>query len=170
MARFIFRLEPLLEQRRHVERERQRRVAEIQRQVNDLLGKIRTAQQTIAEEDHALAGVHLIGRLDLAYIAHEKRYVGTLQVLIQQHMQRVAALQGAMVEARAALLKAAQARQAMEKLRDKQRARWQAEQDRKENAALDEISAQLSVRRLIAPEDSGMATLAGRGDDDHESS
>jgi flagellar export protein FliJ len=166
MARFTFRLEPLLEQRRQRERDRQRRVAEIQRQVNALLAKVNDAQQKIAAENQTLSGEHLVGRLSLSYIAHEKRYVGSLQLLIMQALQTLALTQRSMEEARAALLEAAKARKALEKLRERQRARWRAEEERQEAGALDEIGMQLVIRRMFDPDDAANAAAGAAGAED----
>ena len=71
--------------------------------------------------------------------------------------QKLAGLERKVAEARAELLAAARARKVLDKLREKQKARWQAELDRKESAALDEIGAQGAVRRLLELNDLGAA-------------
>ena len=82
----------------------------------------------------------------MAYIAHEKRYVGNLHVRIALTMQRLAEVEKTLAAARAGLLAAAKCRKVIEKLRERQFARWRYEQDRKEAAELDEIGTQIALR------------------------
>lgn len=152
--KFIFRLEPLLDLRKQQEKEQQRRVAVIQQEINTLIARIRQSEEMIRDQDHALTASQLSGRLDLVYIATEKRYVGTLRLLIANTIQKVANVEHPMVQARAELLAAAKARKVIEKLRERQFARWQAELLRKENAEMDEIGTQLALRKIA---ETGMA-------------
>lgn len=149
MARFVFKLEALLAHRREVEREHQRRVAVLQQQASRLAARIQQAQQDIAAENGQLTREKLVGTLDLAYIAHEKRFVGSLRMLIVTTMQELAAMEKTMAAAKAELRAAAKARKVIEKLRDQQWARWLAEENRREAIATDEIGTQLAVRRMI---------------------
>lgn len=146
--RFHFRLEPLLELRKQAEKEQQRKVAVIQQEINTLMGRIRQAEEMIQQEDHALASKSLTGVLDMSYIAQEKRYVGNLRVLILTTLRDLQAVEYKMVSARAELLLAAKARKVIEKLRQRQLERWQAEQARVENAQLDEMGTQLVLRKM----------------------
>lgn len=145
-AKFIFRLETLLEHRRHIEKEHQRNVAAIQLQINQLVQMIQDCQARIAQENQTLAGEQLVGRLDMQYIAHEKRFVGNLHVKIVLTMQKIAATEKTLAAARAELLAAARARKVIEKLREKQFARWLAEQEKKDAALMDEIGTQIALR------------------------
>jgi flagellar FliJ protein len=147
--RFEFRLEGLLEHRRQIEKDHQRKVAEIQQEAQYLQRQIREAQTRIVLENRKLTGEQLVGKLDMAYIAHEKRYVGSLYVQIAFMMQNLAGVEERIAAARVELLAAAKARKVIEKLREKQLARWRAEQDRKEAAAMDEIGTQIALRRLV---------------------
>src|ERR1035437_7784543 len=124
--RFEFRLEGVLEHRRSIEKEHQRKVAGIQQQVQVLMRQIRDAQLRIAMENKALTAEKLTGTLDMQYIAHEKKYVGNLHVFIALTMQRVAEVEQILAAARAELLVAAKARKVIEKLKEKQLERWRA--------------------------------------------
>ena len=143
---FQFRLEALLEMRALVEKEKQRRVAAIQGEIQALVRQIQEANTQIGAENRSLSSRELTGRLDMAYIAHEKKYVGNLQMRIVQAMQKIAVLEKTLAGARAELLEAARAKKVIEKLKEKQRTRWQMEQDRKEAGLMDEIGTQLAVR------------------------
>jgi flagellar export protein FliJ len=61
----------------------------------------------------------------------------------------MAGLEKELSAARLQLLTAARERKVIEKLRDRQFARWRAEQDRKEAAVMDEIGTQLAMRRIL---------------------
>ena len=147
--KFIFRLEALLDHRKQIEKEHQRRVAEIQQQIQKLLNEIRAAEERISTENRALAAEKLVGKLDMQYISHEKRFVGNLHMKIVLTMQQVARAEQFLAAARAELLAAARARKVIEKLREKQFRRWREEQDRKESALLDEIGTQTAIRESL---------------------
>lgn len=150
MPRFVFRLEALLTHRQQVEKDKQRRVAEIQQEIQAIVRSIQETQTRIREENRTLGAKELTGTLDMQYIAHEKRFVGALQVKIVLAMQKMAGLQKVLAGARAELLAAARARKVIEKLKEKQFQRWRMEQERKEAAAMDEIATQLALRNPVA--------------------
>jgi len=145
-ARFEFRLEGLLEHRRQIEKDHQRKVAEIQQEAQIISRRIRDAQTRIVLENRTLTGQKLVGVLDMNYIAHEKRYVGNLHMQIAMAMQDLQAVEERINAARVELLAAAKARKVIEKLREKQLARWRLEQDRKESAEMDEMGTQIAMR------------------------
>jgi flagellar FliJ protein len=147
--RFEFRLEGVLEHRRQIEKGHQRKVAEIQQELQLHLRQIRQAQDRIARENRALTGNQLLGKLDMGYIAHEKRYVGNLHLQIALALQKVATVEKKLAAARVELLAAAKARKVIEKLREKQFGRWRQELERKEAAEMDEIGTQIALRQAI---------------------
>ena len=147
-AKFVFRLEVLLEHRRMIEKEHQRKVAEIQGRINALIRQIQEAQELIHQQNRTLAREKLVGPLDLQYIAHEKRFVGNLHVRIVLMMQKVAATEQSLKAARAELLEAAKARKVLEKLKDKQFRRWLEDLEKKDAANMDEIGTQLAIREM----------------------
>lgn len=153
MARFEFKLDALLTHRQQIEKEKQRRVAIIQQEIQGLARQVQDARARIASENRTLGVKELSGRLDMQYISNEKRFVGNLQVKIILTLQKIAGLEQKLAGARAELLAAARDRKVIEKLREKQFARWRAEQDRKEAAAMDEIGTQLSLRATLAAGD-----------------
>ena len=138
--KFTFRLEALLDHRKQIEKEHQRRVAEIQQQIQKLLREVQETEARISTENLALASEKLIGRLDMQYISHEKRFVGNLHMKIVLAMQQIARTEQFLVAARA--------RKVIEKLREKQFRRWREEQDRKDAALMDEIGTQTAIRNL----------------------
>lgn len=149
-ARFKFRLEALLEHRRTAEKDAQRGLAMAQQEVTRIMETIHDAQRRIAEENRALTTSQLTGILDMAAIGFGKRYVGNLHLKIALAGQKLGAAERNVATARAALLAAARARKVIDKLREKQEARWREERDRKEAAALDEIATQGFIRQYAA--------------------
>ena len=101
----------------------------------------------------------------MQYIAHEKRFVGALTVRISLAMQKLAGLEQTLAAARAELLPPPGAK-VIEKLREKQLARWRMEQERKEAAVTDEIGTQLGGAQQRAGETP--IRLCGKGTDDEE--
>jgi flagellar protein FliJ len=149
MAKFQFRLEALLTHREQIEKEKQRKFAAIGQQVQRVVGHIQETQARIAAENQTLGSRELTGKLDMQYIATEKRFVGNLHLRIAMAMDRLRELEKEQAAARAELLLAAQERKAIEKLRDRQLVAWRLEQDRKDAAQTDEIGIQLAVRNSL---------------------
>ncbi len=83
----------------------------------------------------------------MQYIALEKRFVGNLHLKIALTLQKLAATEKKLAAARGELLTAAQARKVIERLKEKQFARWRMEQERKDAEAMDEIGTQLAMRQ-----------------------
>lgn len=146
--KFIFGLETLLDMRKQVEKDKKLALAQVQQRIAAVQKQIQDAHAAITRQNRQLAQEKLVGRLDLSYISTEKRYVNSLHVLIAQCLQKLVEEERHLATARAALLAAARDRKVLEKLREKQHARWLAEQNRIESAQLDEIGTQLALRRL----------------------
>lgn len=145
MARFIFKLQAVLRHRELIERQRQRAVAlasakavELQQQLAALDDSVKAATQEM--RDH-----HLIGRLDMNYIAAHRRFVTASGRQAMGLAQKLALAQRDLDDARAVLAEAAKQRKILEKLRDRQQERWRIELDRKESAEIDEIGMKLTV-------------------------
>jgi flagellar FliJ protein len=149
VARFHFKLEALLDHRQRVEKEKQRKLAVIQQEVQVITRQLQETHARIAAENKTLTATALTGTLDMQYIAHEKRFVGNLHIKIVLGMQKLAGLEKTLNAARAELLAAARDRKVIEKLKEKQLARWRLEQDRKEAALMDEIGTQLAIRSAL---------------------
>ncbi|MFG0274570.1 MAG: flagellar export protein FliJ [Phycisphaerales bacterium] len=146
MARFVFRMQRLLEQRQREEDERTRAVAELDRQRVDLEAKIRAAQGAIdgAKRDlrDALAGQTRGGAGAVLDVRSARLQAGATIQQVMRTQQLAIALAGVhqrLNTARAALLEAATKRKAVELLRAKQYDRWLLEQNRRESAAMDEM-------------------------------
>jgi flagellar FliJ protein len=144
MPRFIFKLEPVLRQRLHLEKEKQRELALIQQQMVALQQELRGLNDAVQSAATDVRDNRLVGRLDMAFLAAHRRFMAAMQRKGMELVQRMALVQRQVEEAQKALADAARQRKAMEKLREKHLARWKQEQDRLEMLASDELNTQLS--------------------------
>ena len=140
MAKFVFKLEGVLRQRKHVEREKQRELAIKQRQLVELQGYLQQLQQTVNGANNDVRLNRLTGRLDMGFLAAHRRFLTGMQRQAMGVVQKIA------------LAEAAKQRKVIEKLRERQLARWKAEQSRRELAELDEIGMQLAYQDLTMGE------------------
>lgn len=149
MARFVFELQAVLKQRMAVERERQLRVATIERERLEQEERIRSIQRQIEAEKRELAvylnafkggesaggsgvdvrGVRMQANSSLSLISRAQREVYVL-----------AGIHARLDEARLALLEATTAREAVEKLKERRLLAWREAQNSLESRALDEMA------------------------------
>jgi flagellar protein FliJ len=144
VARFVFQLEAVLEQRRLVEQQRQRAVAELEVRRMALEGTIRGYQRAIAQEREEQRVLLKAGRI------MDARAQAAASVRLGAAAQRgVVELSGVLARldaARAELLEATKRRKAVERLREKRLEAWRAEQNRREAMAVDELVVMRSGR------------------------
>lgn len=147
MPRFVFKLQPVLDQRRRVEDDAQRELAQLlrqrmifQQQLRDLQGSIRS--------DKATMTASLTGHVDVSRIREHARHAGHVTQRAQQLTVSMLGLERRIETARGNLLEATKRRKAIELLRDKQQKRWETEQRRREATQLDEIATAAHVRRM----------------------
>lgn len=131
------------------EDERQRELAKCLRQRMILMDQLRQMQQTIRDSKRSL-GDTLVGRVDLGRVATFAHYSGQTAVRAQQIVQKLAAVEKQVDEARQRLLAAVKDRKALELLRDQRFEAWRQEQERREAADLDEMAIQGFVRAAAA--------------------
>ncbi|TDJ54877.1 MAG: flagellar export protein FliJ [Planctomycetota bacterium] len=146
MARFVFRLEPLLTARRHAEQDARRVVAVLERERLDLEGKLRRHQQQIMSDKQQMRG-SMTGSLDMTSL---RQTAGVTLHVIRKAHQVVLQLAGTsqrMESARSALLKTMTRRRAIELLREKRFDQWKIVQSKAEIAALDELAVGRAARR-----------------------
>ncbi len=140
MARFIFELEALLEQRRREERDRMRAVAEIERERVEIEEDAASLAGEIAEERRALRGeLARAGGVDLRRV--QLQASASLHGLRRTHelALRAAAVLTRMEAARAALLASTTRRRAVELLRERRYEAWLAAERSRESRELDEL-------------------------------
>ena len=148
MARFVFNLEGVLQQRKHIEQERQRELAAKQSALVELQHVLQNLEQSVASTNEDVRKNRLTGRLDMPFLAAHRRFLVGMQKQALGIMQRITLAQRAVDEARAHLAEAAKQRKIIEKLREQQFERWKAEQAKRELAQLDEIGMQLAYQNL----------------------
>ncbi|MEX2213101.1 MAG: flagellar export protein FliJ [Phycisphaeraceae bacterium] len=138
MAKFVFNLEPVLQQRRLAEDQCQRDLAKVTRERMILLDQLRQMQTTIVTSKRDLRD-GLIGQVDMDRVGNFARFSGQTTARAHQLVTRIAALEKQVESSRARLIDAAKARKAIERLRELQFQKWKQQQDRRESAMLDEI-------------------------------
>ena len=139
MPRFTFSLEPLLTARRHAERQCAVALAALERRRANLENDLRLVQSELGTGQRRLAG-RLSGVLDTTALRQE---ANTSRVALRRARELVIELAGVMrrIEtARAELAAAAQARRAVEHLREQRYDAFRRRLDRAETAALDELA------------------------------
>lgn len=140
MARFIFKLDPLLEQRRREERDRMRAVAEFERERLEIESEAaRLGGEMRAERDALRAELGGSRAVDLRRVQlqagaslHGLRRTRELALRASAVLRRLEA-------ARTELLEATKRRRAVELLRERRREAWLAEQRANEERELDEL-------------------------------
>ena len=163
MPKFDFQLEPLLRHRRNLEKECQRRVAVAAKGVQEIEGDLREIEQAMRGATEDLRTNHLVGRLDLGFLAAHRRFTLGMQRKGMMAAQRLAGAQRQLDEARKALGEAARQRKVIEKLRERQFERWRANLAARELAATDEVGMQLAYRAMAGEADGG-GSGGGNGD------
>lgn len=170
MSRFHFNLQGVLRQRKLVEEQRQRAFAEVQARYASLEADLNAMDDQVRAATDDLRQNHLIGRVDVNYLAAHRRFTLAMGRKALDHAGRMAEVKKAVDAARAALVEAAKGRKILEKLREKRLADWAADQARRETAASDEVAQQIGVRLARATVADGTTvsdtTVSDGADDD----
>ncbi len=149
MAKFVFRLEPLLTARRHAEQDARRVVAVIERERIELENDLRRHQQHIMSDKQQMRG-SMTGSLDIRSL---RQTAGVTLHVIRKAQQVVLKLAGVgqrMESARTELLRTMTRRRAIELLRERRFGQWKIVQDKAETAALDELAVGRAARQAHA--------------------
>jgi flagellar FliJ protein len=143
MAKFVFKLQAILRHREHVEREKQREVANRRKVLDDAYQELRDLNDRVQQTIQDVRANHLLGVLDMGFLAGHRRYMLASNRQAGALAQKIASAKTAFDAAQTELLVAAKQRKILDKLREKQLMRWQDENHRREMIAQDEISTQL---------------------------
>ncbi len=149
MPRFAFKLEPVLQQRTREERERQKALADLQRQRASLEDEIRGCQRAIDQEKadlRDLLGAGSGGAVDLRGARMQAGASLHHMARAQRAVLRLAGLHRRIELARAELLEATKRRKAVENLRERRFDEWKREQDATEARELDDLSVMRHAR------------------------
>ncbi len=148
MARFKFRLQPVLEMREREERDKELACAELERQRIELENTIRNYQHNIETEQASLAQM-LVGKggIDFRGARLQANAALSNRFAAQRAVLELAGIHHLAERARAELVEAAARRKAVEMLRDRQREAFESEQRRRESVELDDIAVMRHARR-----------------------
>jgi flagellar export protein FliJ len=146
MARFIFKLQGVLRQRKQIEQERLRDLAKTAQQMREVEQLLRSLNMELVSNTQSLRDGHLVGRLDMTYLAAHRRYTIAMQRKGQALVQRLASLQKQTEIQQQALAEAAKRRKAIENLKERRHEQWRTDLSRKEMAEMDDISNQMFFR------------------------
>lgn len=140
MARFRFKLQPLLDHRKRLEGEKQRALAVIERRRIDIEDQIRAMQRRILENKAEL-GRNLVGSVDTSAIRSQAAMSMQLDARIRRLVAVLAEIYRRADHARGELLLARTRVKAIERLRDRRYEQWRLAEAKRETAALDELGA-----------------------------
>jgi flagellar FliJ protein len=146
MARFRFRLEPLLKARRLAEQGRQRAVAEIERERLAIEDRLREQQQFISAGKRSMRD-EMTGTLDVDAM---RLHAGATMRLMRDAERMVIELAGVhqrLDAARSELIEATRQRRAVELLRERRFEQWKAELEKADDAAIDELAVHAAARK-----------------------
>lgn len=151
MARFVFRLDSVLEQRRGAERAAQRIVAALERHRLDLEGSLRDIQDQIVREKEDLRA-HLSGAPGTGPVQmrHVRLQAGASLRLVGKAHHAAIQLAGVLARlegARRDLMAATTRRKAVETLRERRWSAWKEAGARREDADLDELAVMSAARQ-----------------------
>lgn len=152
MPRFRFPLDPLLEHRRRIERDRQVVVARVEQERSVIEAEIRGYQSSIkdckANLQSAMSRTMDNGRtlLDPSMLRLQAGAVMGLHIKAQQAVLRLAGVHQRLEAARSELLEATKRRRAVEALKERRYREWVTEARRRENRETDELATQRAAR------------------------
>ncbi len=148
MKKFKFRLQNLLQLRRQQEDQKKQAVGALLAQIHEQQRQSLEMAAAIRKEGEKLKRQYQEGKVDLNWVGHYRLYVTHLQNAINERIKNVAQIQVKLNAARQELVEAAKQTKVLEKLREKQKQRYDKQIRRREGQQQDEISASGYLRRL----------------------
>jgi len=151
MAKFHFRLQPVLDLREREERAHQRVVAEIERSRIEIESRIRAYHARIEDERRALRE-QLVGGADLPGARLQANATIFLTHRADAAVLELAGVYRRLETARRDLAHATARRRAIELLRERQHEAWKRAGEQKEQHELDELSsARFGIASEVSP-------------------
>lgn len=148
MPRFRFQLQAVLDARLRAEREEHRRVAEMETARRRLEDGLRRRQSQIGEARSQLRG-RLEGRIDASSLRGQANASLAEMRDAQRVVLELAGIHRRLETLREGLRAASRARRAVEILKERRFEAWRREQDRREQAELDEMAVIRGSRRTM---------------------
>ncbi len=140
MARFVFRLQRVLEQREREEQDRRSELAREMRAHREIAARLRELQGRLRDERATLAcALGAGGRVALRDAREQAGVSLHLERLIREGGADLAVAEGRCDTARARLASATARRRAVELIRERRMADWARDQRRREAAVLDDL-------------------------------
>lgn len=149
MARFRFKLEPVLRQRELAERDEQLRVAAIERERFEMESELRSQQQRIEAEERALAAMTQGGRTDASTIRWQGIALAAAKAEAQQQALKLAGVLRRLEQARGVLAGKAAERRAIELLKERKRVEFKRDEDAAETRMLDDLASAAAAKRAL---------------------
>ena len=148
MAKFAFKLEPVLKQRQMLEDQKQRELAKLIRHRMIFHNQLRSIQSVLSDSKSQLTD-GLVGEIDMTRVSQFARFSGQSQVRAQTIVRQLAGLESRIAEAQKQLVEAMRQRKALDLLRDKQYQAWKRTQLRREASRLDDLATQAYTRQVV---------------------
>lgn len=148
MARFVFHLEGVLRHRANIEHQRKRELAVIQGRMSALDAELRDLDASVRNSENDLRTNRLLGPINLAFLGAYRRYALAMQRKAMGIAEKMAAIQVQVDQAKRNLAEASKRRKILEKLRERQFARWREELGKRDAAEMDEIGMRLGFDEL----------------------
>ena len=146
MPRFAFKLDGVLEQRKNAERQRQRDVATAQK----MLLKLQAEIDALSAVSRSSAIELRSGRLSAAALAAHQRFLLSMRHKSKSLKQQHAEADRDLHDAQSALTEAAKQRKVMEKLREREHAKWAEHQRRRDAQEADDVARQIQLAERAA--------------------
>ncbi len=146
MARFVFKLEPLLKARCRVEQQFQLAVAEIERERIRLEDKLRDKQNVLTGGKEELRD-KLSGSIDVSSLRYRANVAQQIMRDAQRIVLELAGVHNRLFVARGKLIEAARNRRAIELVREKRYEQYKADEAKAEIAAMDELAVIAAARK-----------------------
>lgn len=146
MKKFVFTLQPVLDQRQRVEDEKQQIVAQRRRSLDEAEAELQRLNNEFRQSSDRLRGAHR--ELNAEDLRLHYAHLSFLDRTIVAQIHVVAERRVALDRARADLLAASKERKVVEKLKDRRHEAYVAEAARIEQNALDDSNARRHARGL----------------------
>jgi flagellar FliJ protein len=149
MPQFTFRLQTLLRLREATRDERRSQLAEAYRVDEVLQQRLGAAAEELRSLRDRCRQAVAPGTVDLDQLVESQRYELALRAFQRGLEQQRAAVAAEIERRRLALVEANREVRVLEKLREKQSARFQEEENRREIRRLDEVAGQRAAREAV---------------------
>jgi len=150
MAKFHFDLEGVLKQCKNAEQVAQRDVAVLQLRLVELQTQLQNLDQEVKSVAEEMRQNNLIGKIDIRLITTHRRWQIAMERKALEIAKQIAEQQAKVAKAQAILAAAARDHKAIERLREKQLAAFNAKEAKRELDLLDEAGMQIAYNHIVS--------------------